>query len=307
MFPQHPVGDWRGQSPRLRYNLVGARVCTPPDGDSPFSALIHHRQPNLEGARAWKTRASPFLVRPRLAVQSFRSMRTTAILVAAGSAAAWVLTSSPPRWTASPSSPAPSRLSWPARRSPRSSSSPRQSGWICWMKAFHQARPPHRWRDRPPPLRSQRPRRRFPGCGTHRRPRRRPPPRLAGGHPRHHRRRARTRSRLPRPPCHRNPQALRRFRFHHRRRPPREPLVHGNPADLPCRSHPHRLRAHPGSDIEVTDETSAIEAYGGKVKLVPSTSPNPKITTRVISKIQFSTLNLQIRVRTPTKRLFLEG
>ena len=33
------------------------------------------------------------------------------------------------------------------------------------------------------------------------------------------------------------------------------------------------------SDIEVTDETSAIEAYGKKVKLVPSTSPNPKITT----------------------------
>ncbi|QTN32213.1 2-C-methyl-D-erythritol 4-phosphate cytidylyltransferase [Akkermansiaceae bacterium] len=33
------------------------------------------------------------------------------------------------------------------------------------------------------------------------------------------------------------------------------------------------------SDIEVTDESSAIEAYGGKVKLVPSTSPNPKITT----------------------------
>lgn len=32
-------------------------------------------------------------------------------------------------------------------------------------------------------------------------------------------------------------------------------------------------------DIEVTDESSAIEAYGGKVKLVPSTSPNPKITT----------------------------
>lgn len=33
------------------------------------------------------------------------------------------------------------------------------------------------------------------------------------------------------------------------------------------------------SDIEVTDETSAIEANGGKVKLVPSTAPNPKITT----------------------------
>ena len=31
--------------------------------------------------------------------------------------------------------------------------------------------------------------------------------------------------------------------------------------------------------IEVTDESSAIEAYGEKVKLVSSTSPNPKITT----------------------------
>lgn len=31
--------------------------------------------------------------------------------------------------------------------------------------------------------------------------------------------------------------------------------------------------------IEVTDETSAIEAHGGRVKLVESTSPNPKITT----------------------------
>lgn len=47
--------------------------------------------------------------------------------------------------------------------------------------------------------------------------------------------------------------------------------------------HTHLLRdayAHLlNSDIEVTDETSAIEAYGGKVKLVASTSPNPKITT----------------------------
>ena len=33
------------------------------------------------------------------------------------------------------------------------------------------------------------------------------------------------------------------------------------------------------NNIEVTDETSAIEAFGEKVKLVPSTSPNPKITT----------------------------
>jgi 2-C-methyl-D-erythritol 4-phosphate cytidylyltransferase len=33
------------------------------------------------------------------------------------------------------------------------------------------------------------------------------------------------------------------------------------------------------NEIPVTDETSAIEALGEKVKLVPSTSPNPKITT----------------------------
>ncbi len=33
------------------------------------------------------------------------------------------------------------------------------------------------------------------------------------------------------------------------------------------------------SGMEVTDETSAIEAYGERVKLVPSTTPNPKITT----------------------------
>jgi 2-C-methyl-D-erythritol 4-phosphate cytidylyltransferase len=31
--------------------------------------------------------------------------------------------------------------------------------------------------------------------------------------------------------------------------------------------------------IEVTDETSALEAIGVKTKLIPSTSPNPKITT----------------------------
>jgi 2-C-methyl-D-erythritol 4-phosphate cytidylyltransferase len=46
-------------------------------------------------------------------------------------------------------------------------------------------------------------------------------------------------------------------------------------ADLIRAAYAHILE----SDIEVTDETSAIEAYGGKVKLVPSTSPNPKITT----------------------------
>jgi len=33
------------------------------------------------------------------------------------------------------------------------------------------------------------------------------------------------------------------------------------------------------NEILVTDEASAIEAYGQKVKLIPSTSPNPKITT----------------------------
>jgi 2-C-methyl-D-erythritol 4-phosphate cytidylyltransferase len=46
-------------------------------------------------------------------------------------------------------------------------------------------------------------------------------------------------------------------------------------ADLIRAAYAHILE----SDIEVTDETSAIEAHGGKVKLVPSTSPNPKITT----------------------------
>lgn len=46
-------------------------------------------------------------------------------------------------------------------------------------------------------------------------------------------------------------------------------------ADLIRAAYAHILE----SDIEVTDETSAIEAYDGKVKLVPSTSPNPKITT----------------------------
>ncbi|MEK6230773.1 MAG: 2-C-methyl-D-erythritol 4-phosphate cytidylyltransferase [Luteolibacter sp.] len=33
------------------------------------------------------------------------------------------------------------------------------------------------------------------------------------------------------------------------------------------------------NDLSVTDETSALEAIGVKTKLVPSTSPNPKITT----------------------------
>ena len=46
-------------------------------------------------------------------------------------------------------------------------------------------------------------------------------------------------------------------------------------ADLIHAAYAHILE----SDIEVTDEASAIEAYGKKVKLVPSTSPNPKITT----------------------------
>ena len=46
-------------------------------------------------------------------------------------------------------------------------------------------------------------------------------------------------------------------------------------ADLIRAAYAHILE----SDIKVTDETSAIEAYGEKVKLVPSTSPNPKITT----------------------------
>lgn len=46
-------------------------------------------------------------------------------------------------------------------------------------------------------------------------------------------------------------------------------------ADLIRAAYAHILE----SDIKITDETSAIEAYGEKVKLVPSTSPNPKITT----------------------------
>jgi len=46
-------------------------------------------------------------------------------------------------------------------------------------------------------------------------------------------------------------------------------------ADLIRAAYAHILE----SVIEVTDETSAIESYGQKVKLVPSTSPNPKITT----------------------------
>ena len=46
-------------------------------------------------------------------------------------------------------------------------------------------------------------------------------------------------------------------------------------ADLLRAAYAHILEC----DIEVTDETSAIEAHGGKVKLIPSTSPNPKITT----------------------------
>ena len=33
------------------------------------------------------------------------------------------------------------------------------------------------------------------------------------------------------------------------------------------------------NEIPVTDETSALEAIGVKTKLIPSTSPNPKITT----------------------------
>ncbi|NCQ35895.1 2-C-methyl-D-erythritol 4-phosphate cytidylyltransferase, partial [bacterium] len=33
------------------------------------------------------------------------------------------------------------------------------------------------------------------------------------------------------------------------------------------------------NDLPVTDETSALEAIGVKTKLIPSTSPNPKITT----------------------------
>jgi 2-C-methyl-D-erythritol 4-phosphate cytidylyltransferase len=58
-------------------------------------------------------------------------------------------------------------------------------------------------------------------------------------------------------------------------------------ADLIRAAYAHIL----SSDIEVTDETSAIEAYGGKVKLVPSTSPNPKITTP--GDLQNSTFNYQ--------------
>lgn len=45
------------------------------------------------------------------------------------------------------------------------------------------------------------------------------------------------------------------------------------------------------NQIPVTDETSAIEAHGGKVKLIPSTSPNPKITTP--ADFQNSTFNYQ--------------
>ena len=46
-------------------------------------------------------------------------------------------------------------------------------------------------------------------------------------------------------------------------------------ADLIRAAYAHILE----NNIEVTDETSALEAYGKKVKLVPSTSPNPKITS----------------------------
>ncbi len=52
-------------------------------------------------------------------------------------------------------------------------------------------------------------------------------------------------------------------------------------ADLIHAAYAHIME----NNIQVTDETSAIEAYGKKVKLVPSTSPNPKITTPADLKI----------------------
>lgn len=42
--------------------------------------------------------------------------------------------------------------------------------------------------------------------------------------------------------------------------------------------------------LKVTDETSALEAIGRKTKLIASTSPNPKITTRA----DLETLNLKL-------------
>jgi 2-C-methyl-D-erythritol 4-phosphate cytidylyltransferase len=47
-------------------------------------------------------------------------------------------------------------------------------------------------------------------------------------------------------------------------------------ADLIRAAYKHVL----ASDLPVTDETSALEAIGVKTKLIPSTSPNPKITTQ---------------------------
>jgi 2-C-methyl-D-erythritol 4-phosphate cytidylyltransferase len=46
-------------------------------------------------------------------------------------------------------------------------------------------------------------------------------------------------------------------------------------ADLIRAAYKHVLE----NDLPVTDETSALEAIGVKTKLIPSTSPNPKITT----------------------------
>lgn len=46
-------------------------------------------------------------------------------------------------------------------------------------------------------------------------------------------------------------------------------------ADLIRAAYRHVLE----NDLPVTDETSALEAIGVKTKLIPSTAPNPKITT----------------------------
>lgn len=46
-------------------------------------------------------------------------------------------------------------------------------------------------------------------------------------------------------------------------------------ADLIRAAYKHVLE----NDLPVTDETSALEAIGVKTKLIPSTTPNPKITT----------------------------
>lgn len=46
-------------------------------------------------------------------------------------------------------------------------------------------------------------------------------------------------------------------------------------ADLIYAAYRHVLE----NNLPVTDETSALEAIGMKTKLIPSTSPNPKITT----------------------------